>query len=169
MFHQDIMNIALRLLLNLSFDTDLQKQMVDVGLIPRLVDLLPHDLHRIVCLKLLYHLSMDDKAKSVFSFTDCIPMLMKLILETPADQFVAKEVIALAINLAANATNAEQMASGDGLRMLMARVKKTADSLLMKMIRNISSHDNTKEQFMVQVIFLQICAENLRRDTSRTS
>jgi hypothetical protein len=75
------------------------------------------------------------------------------VLETPPDQFVGKELIALAVNLTANERNAELMADGDNLKMLMLRAKKTADPLLMKMIRNISTHEGKcKEMFVVLVL-----------------
>ena len=38
-FLQDLLNIALRLLLNLSFDTELRAKAVKAGLIPKLVQL----------------------------------------------------------------------------------------------------------------------------------
>ena len=34
----------------------------------------------------LYHLSMDDKVKSMFTYTECIPVVMRLILETTEEQ-----------------------------------------------------------------------------------
>ena len=36
----DLLNIALRLLLNLSFDRDIRAQIVRIGLLPKLVDLI---------------------------------------------------------------------------------------------------------------------------------
>lgn len=42
--HEDLLNVTLRLLLNLSFDTGLRSKMVQVGLLPKLTALLgmPH-------------------------------------------------------------------------------------------------------------------------------
>ena len=54
--------------------------MVKEGLIPRLVDLLPNEAVREVVLKLLYHLSMDDKHKSMFTFTDAVPIVSSLLV-----------------------------------------------------------------------------------------
>ena len=31
--------------------------------------------HKMIVLCILYHVSMDDKAKSMFTFTDCIPIV----------------------------------------------------------------------------------------------
>lgn len=36
----DLLNITLRLLLNLSFDRDIRSQIVRIGLLPKLVDLI---------------------------------------------------------------------------------------------------------------------------------
>ena len=38
--HEDLLNIALRLLLNLSFDSALRSKMIKCGMLPTLVDLL---------------------------------------------------------------------------------------------------------------------------------
>lgn len=38
--HDDLLNVTLRLLLNLSFDTGLRNKMVQVGLLPKLTALL---------------------------------------------------------------------------------------------------------------------------------
>lgn len=38
--NEDLLNITLRLLLNLSFDTDVQNKMIKVGMLPRLVSIL---------------------------------------------------------------------------------------------------------------------------------
>ena len=38
--HEDLLNITLRLLLNLSFDSAMRNTMIKVGLLPKLVELL---------------------------------------------------------------------------------------------------------------------------------
>lgn len=88
----DLLNITLRLLLNLSFDRDIRAQIVRIGLLPKLVDLignlffnikltikseiicllfLDDENQRLICLCLLYHLSMDDRTKGYFTYTKC--------------------------------------------------------------------------------------------------
>lgn len=142
-------------MLNLSFDIELQQQMVKHGAIPKLVELIANEAYRPIVLKILYHLSMTDKYRSLFNFTDAIPMIMKLILETPADQFVGKELLALAVNLAGNQRSAEMMAEGEYLKLLIQRVKKTWDPLIMKLLRNISAHEGkVKDIFMVTAYVL---------------
>ena len=60
------------------------------------------------------------------------------------------EVLALCINLAANARCAQLICEGAGLKLLMRKAFKHKDAMLMKMIRNISMHDGpTKNLFIV--------------------
>ena len=87
----DLLNITLRLLLNLSFDRDIRAQIVRTGLLPKLVDLIgkrfinlnlnvdllilfffiDDENQRLISLCLLYHLSMDDRTKAYFTYTKC--------------------------------------------------------------------------------------------------
>ena len=61
------------------------------------------------------------------------------------------EVLALCVNLAANARCAQLICEGAGLKLLMRRAFKNKDAMLMKMIRNISMHDGpTKALFIVR-------------------
>jgi len=67
------------------------------------------------------------------------------------------EVLALCINLAANARCAQLICEGAGLKFLMKRAFKNKDAMLMKMIRNISMHDGpTKALFIVRHLLLCI-------------
>jgi len=143
----DLTNIILRLLFNLSFDLVLRTQIVKSGLLPKLVPLIDDEQQRTVVLCLLYHLSMDDRCKSMFTYTDCVPLVMKLVLESSTAS-VDSELMALAINLATNKRNAQLISEGKGLRLLFKRAFKFKDSLVMKMLRNISQHEGpTKIQF----------------------
>ena len=73
---------------------------------------------------------------------------MKLVVEC-SDELVDPETIAFGINLACNARNAQALCKGPGLKLLMRRALSTQDSLLMKMIRNISQHPGpTKRLFL---------------------
>ncbi|KAG5175345.1 kinesin-associated protein [Tribonema minus] len=130
--------MSLRLLYNLSFDPELREQMLKGGLIPRLVDLLKRPQYRARSLRLLYHMSMDDRSKGIFAYTpEAVPILMQLILNFP-QKLLAKELAALAINLSLNERNAELMCAQRGLQHLMDRVVETRDPNLMKVVRNIS-------------------------------
>jgi hypothetical protein len=77
---------------------------------------------------------------------------MKMLLETKGER-LPLELVALAVNLAANKRNAQLICEGSGLRLLMKRAFKFKDPLLLKMARNISQHEGpTKEQFVVSKI-----------------
>ncbi|XP_068096280.1 kinesin-associated protein 3 [Hyperolius riggenbachi] len=146
--HEDLLNITLRLLLNLSFDTGLRNKMVQAGLLPKLTVLLENENYKQIVMCILYHISMDDRCKSMFAYTDCIPQLMKMLFECSDDR-IDLELISFCINLAANKRNAQLICEGNGLKMLMKKSLKFKDPLLMKMIRNISQHDGgTKNLFI---------------------
>lgn len=73
--NQLLLQIALRLLFNLSFDAEIRMQINDAGLIPKLVEILKAPGFRALILKLLYHLSQEDKLKATFTYTECIPIV----------------------------------------------------------------------------------------------
>ncbi|XP_023557713.1 kinesin-associated protein 3 [Octodon degus] len=149
--HEDLLNITLRLLLNLSFDTGLRNKMVQVGLLPKLTALLGNENYKQIAICVLYHISMDDRFKSMFAYTDCIPQLMKMLFEC-SDERIDLELISLCINLAANKRNVQLICEGNGLKMLMKRALKFKDPLLMKMIRNISQHDGPTKNLFIDYV-----------------
>uniref|UniRef100_A0A7N8YB68 Kinesin-associated protein 3a n=1 Tax=Mastacembelus armatus TaxID=205130 RepID=A0A7N8YB68_9TELE len=145
--HEELLSTTLRLLLNLSFDTSLRSQMVRASFVPKLSSLLGKSAR--MCI--LYHISMDDRFKSMFADTDCIPQLMKMVFDR-GEEKIDVELISLCINLAANKSNAQVMCEGTGLKMLMKRAVKLKDVLVMKMIRNLSQHNGpTKSLFLDHV------------------
>ncbi|GFG35983.1 hypothetical protein Cfor_03566, partial [Coptotermes formosanus] len=147
MNNSDLIHMTLKLLLNLSFTFPLRERMVRIGFLPKLVSLLNEQRHEAVVLKVLYHLSMDDRCKSMFTYTDCVPVAMSMLLDGSEDE-VNLELVALCINLAINKRNAQIMVEDDRLRHLMARAFRNQDSLIMKMIRNIAMHEGTKQNFI---------------------
>ncbi|XP_026883903.1 kinesin-associated protein 3b isoform X3 [Electrophorus electricus] len=149
--HEDVMNVTLRLLLNLSFDTGLRTKMVQVGLLPKITALLGNETHKQIVMCILYHISMDDRAKSMFAYTECIPQLMKMLFEHREEK-IDSELISFCINLAANKRNAQIICEGNGLKMLMKRALKFKDPLLMKMIRNVSQHDGPLKQLFLDYV-----------------
>ena len=81
---------------------------------------------------------------------------MKMIIESPGEQ-VDLELIALAVNLALNNKCAVQMIEFNkkkGLKFLIKRAFKLKDPLVMKLVRNISQHDEVKKYFCVILIIL---------------
>ena len=75
--------ISLRLLFNLSFDPEVRQNMHQLGMIPKMVDLLKVAQFRSVLLRVLYPLSSEDKLKNTFAYTVCIPLVYKLIIHFP--------------------------------------------------------------------------------------
>uniref|UniRef100_A0A673ZJN4 Kinesin-associated protein 3a n=1 Tax=Salmo trutta TaxID=8032 RepID=A0A673ZJN4_SALTR len=149
--HENLLNTTLRLLLNLSFDTGLRSQMVQAGLIPKLSSLLADEKQGQLCMCILYHISVDDRFKSMFAYTDCIPQLMKMLFEC-GESHMDPELISFCINLAANKRNAQLICEGNGLKMLMKRGLKLKDVLIMKMIRNLSQHDGPTKNLFIDYV-----------------
>ena len=110
--NQLLLQIALRLLFNLSFDAEIRNTINDNGMIPKLVEILKAPGFRALILKLLYHMSQEDKLKVTFTYTECIPIVFQLIIHCP-EPIVGKELVALAVNLTTNPRNAEIMAQDD--------------------------------------------------------
>ncbi len=144
---QALVNSTLRLLFNLSFDEGARDQMIRCGLVPRLVELLKTPPLRSRTLKLLYHLSVDDRCKEIFYQSDGISILMMMIIKFPQDH-LTKELAALAVNLSLSEKNAEAMVSNRGLNHLMDRLFNTRDPLLFKIVRNISQWTQSLQEVM---------------------
>jgi hypothetical protein len=134
---ESLVTAALRLEFNLSFDSELRDKMIEAGHLPKLVSLLKIGAFRGRTLKVLYHLSVDDRCKSMLAYTDGVQMLMGLLINFP-QPMLTKDLAGLAVNVSWNARNAEQMVQNHGLNYLMDRMENSRDPLLMKIIRNIS-------------------------------
>ena len=132
---------TLRLLHNLSFDERLREEMARNSLIPQLVGLMKNDTYQTQVLGLLYHISIEDKNKSMFSYTDALDIIYEHLLGTD-DARTVPELIALAVNLSQNHRNAEVLAQGGRLEKLVRHAMDSEDELLMKIIRNISQQED---------------------------
>ncbi|GAX77716.1 hypothetical protein CEUSTIGMA_g5159.t1 [Chlamydomonas eustigma] len=132
---------VLRLLHNLSFDVQLRDDMVKNGLIPKCVDLMSQPRFQPVVLGLLYHVSMEDKYKGMFTYTDCIPRIYEMLTRVQ-ELRNTPELIALAVNLTQNPRNAEVMCEGDRFDKLIRRAFQTCDELAFKVLRNLSQQEN---------------------------
>ena len=92
---------TLGLMLNLSFDRDLRARIVELGLLPRLVEFLQQDQAPFQCIvSILYNLTIDELNRAAFAPTDCVPMLMAEVLRTEDSDRAMVEVLALFVNLA---------------------------------------------------------------------
>lgn len=144
----DLIQVTLKLIFNLSFDGGIRAKMIRVGLLSKLVTFLSDDKHHEVVIRILYHMSLDDKVKSMFTYTECVPLAIDMLILN-LNQKVDLDLIALCINLALNKRNAQLMIENNRLHTLMSRAFKYQDSLLMKLLRNISQHENLRIHFVV--------------------
>lgn len=146
--HPDLIQVTLKFIFNLSFDGPLRAKMIRMGLLSKLVTFLSDDKHHGIVIRILYHMSLDDKVKSMFTYTECIPLTIDMLILN-LNQKADIDLIALCINLALNKRNAQLMTENNRLHTLMSRAFKYQDNLLMKMIRNISHHENLRIYFVV--------------------
>ena len=66
------------------------------------------------------------------------------MISESTEEHVEAEVVALGINLACHPLNAQKMAEGPGLAVLVRRAVTTRDHLLLKMVRNITQHEDQR-------------------------
>ncbi|XP_055375218.1 kinesin-associated protein 3 isoform X2 [Condylostylus longicornis] len=145
--HADLVQVTLKLIFNLSFDGKIRSKMVRAGYLPKLVAFLSDDKHHGIVVKILYHFSLDDKVKSMFTYTECVPLVTDCLILN-LNKKCDLDLIALCINLALNKRNAQIMADRTRLHSLMERAFKYEDAFLMKMIRNVSQHESLRNCFI---------------------
>ena len=75
------------------------------------VELMAQPRFQPVVLGLLYHVSMEDKYKGMFTYTDCIPRIYEMLTRVQ-ELRNTPELIALAVNLTQNPRNAEVWGEG---------------------------------------------------------
>jgi hypothetical protein len=151
--HEGLLNLSMRLLLNLSNDEAFRLSAMRMGLLKGVVNLMSGSLMNpellFISEQVLYMLSVDDRSKPMFSYTDCVTLVLKLVLESKGDR-VGTELAALGINLTLDEQNAQVIFKNNGIRFLMKRAIKTGDSLVFKILRNISRHSGEiKMPFLV--------------------
>ncbi|XP_059048860.1 kinesin-associated protein 3 isoform X1 [Achroia grisella] len=151
----DLINVTLKLLFNLTFDTKLRNKMIKIGLLPKFIQFTSDDKHINLAMKILYHLSMDDKVKLMFTQSDCVKLLTDmLLLNVNSDAFGSSAtsttdvLLALCVNLAWCDRAAHQMASEGRLRELLERAFRYKNTMLMKLVRNLSNHAQNKPLFV---------------------
>lgn len=149
---------TLRILHNLSFDERLRDEMARNSLIPQLVGHMKDPTYQTQVLGLLYHISIEDKNKSMFSYTDALDIIYERLLRVE-DSRAAPELIALAVNLSQNHRNAEVLAQSGRLTKLVAHTLEKEDELLMKIVRNISQ----QEDLDLKVLFKPFITEFVTR------
>lgn len=128
---------TLRLLYNLSFDPSLRDVMAKAGLVPTLVELIKVPPYQQVSLSVLYHLSMSDAHKTLFTYTDAVAMIKSMLVQD-GDLREVPEVIALAVNLTQAPRIADVMCGDGGAEAITNAAIRNMDSLRFKVVRNLS-------------------------------
>lgn len=146
--NEDLLEACLRLLYNLSFDSEHRTSMVEKGMVPMYVEFLKNPACRQVSIQILYNLSSDlrHKEHTDGALTVAVPLVTQLIIQCP-QQLVEQELLALAINMSGDPQNIDMMVAGDGLHHMIKRVFQTHDVLLIKLIRNISDFPQYQQYF----------------------
>ena len=141
---EPLLATALRLLFNLSFDSQLRASMISqqAGFLTKLASLLKRKTQLPLVLRLLYNISAEDGARKAIGTTDTPRVVMKQVLACSEPQ-LPLELAALAINLAADPTAATAMAdNGGAVRQLVDKLYQSQDLHLTKLMRNLSMHAN---------------------------
>ncbi|KAI5712420.1 hypothetical protein M8J75_008202 [Diaphorina citri] len=154
----NLQSSTLKLLFNLSFDTNLREKIIKIGFLPKLVSLLEEGKHQKIILQLLYHLSIEDRVKAMFAYTNCMSLLMNMLLVEQDDE-TDNVLVALCINLALNSRNAELMLKNRQLELLMIQAFTQKNILLLKVIRNMSIHSNVKHYFVDYIGDIANCVQ----------
>ncbi|XP_041972064.1 kinesin-associated protein 3 [Aricia agestis] len=151
----DLVNVTLKLLFNLSFDTKLRNKMIKNNLLPKFIQFTSDDKHINLAMKILYHLSMDDRVKVMFTQSDCVKLLTDMLLLNVNSECGGESgpgttdvLLALCINLAWCAPAAQQMAAEGRLRELLARAFRHKNAMLMKLVRNLSHHPQNQPLYV---------------------
>ena len=56
---------------------------VDLGAVPKLVEMLAQGRNRRAILLLLYHLSSEERIRKLFTYTEAIPIVMQMVINFP--------------------------------------------------------------------------------------
>lgn len=133
-------------MLNVMHDEGFRQSFAKRSFLPKTSDLLASSTQQkiiqFMALQALYMFSIDDKIRPIFANTaNCIPSLIKTILDSKSDQSTLDLSMAIAINVSWHPKNAEIICEDNGLKFLMKRAFKHKDPLLFKLVRNIASHD----------------------------
>ncbi|ESN90663.1 hypothetical protein HELRODRAFT_70921 [Helobdella robusta] len=138
--NEDLINVSLRLLLNLSFDGSIRHQIFQNDMLKMLMDLLKSDLNRPIVLCLLYNLTVNKRNCLHFVESDCCQVLMKLLMAEKERNKFEIETLGLCVNLASNPTCADVLSDPKLVQFLMKRTVKNRDPLTAKLLKKLSYH-----------------------------
>ncbi|GMT19261.1 hypothetical protein PFISCL1PPCAC_10558, partial [Pristionchus fissidentatus] len=139
--------IALSLLFNLSFHPSIRSSLVSTGLIQHTAQLCKNDEK---ALNVLYQLTLADDSRSLLPFTDAINHLVSDTLGGHASA-VTKAVL---LNASLDKRTTQIMCGSNGATIdaLMKLAVDQSDLLAAKIVRNMASHEDTADSFLVKWI-----------------
>nr|CAD2135219.1 unnamed protein product [Meloidogyne enterolobii] len=152
----EILFLLFSLLFNCSFELTSRRRMVQCGLVSLLA---PYICDFNIALALMYQLSMEEDAKAMIAFTDCISILSTLLFNqnnNKQNNLKNKRIQlikCLLINIVLEKRNAQLICgtNGQGLDALISlifEIEKCEDTLTIKIARNIVTHEGpTREMF----------------------
>ncbi|KAL5237021.1 hypothetical protein ACI65C_004431 [Semiaphis heraclei] len=138
-------NYTIKFLYNLSFDVTLSDEILKVGLLPKITELIgTEESSELVC-RLCYHCSMDDRSRALFSHTNCLSKISDLLLTFNQYNLI---LAALCTNLTLNERNSQLLIAKQGLKPFVQLAIDTSDLMYFKILHNMSSHESLKPQFV---------------------
>lgn len=162
--NSNLVNIVLRLLLNLSFDVEFCDQLSETPLLKKIVEMLKIGQMRSVGISILYQLSKSEKVRAALTFTECLPMVYQLLVKFP-EPHIAPELASLAVNLTLYKKNCEVIVS-KGFEPLITRAFQNGDMLLMKSMKNIVSKMRHKDvQQVINTLLESLIKAAFHRET----
>eukprot|EP00747_Dinoflagellata_sp_TGD_P071740 gnl/TRDRNA2_/TRDRNA2_157177_c0_seq5.p1 gnl/TRDRNA2_/TRDRNA2_157177_c0~~gnl/TRDRNA2_/TRDRNA2_157177_c0_seq5.p1 ORF type:complete len:814 (-),score=140.75 gnl/TRDRNA2_/TRDRNA2_157177_c0_seq5:78-2519(-) len=154
----DVCLLALRVAYNISFDVRARSVLAtQTSLFGPLTSAIQRPPVRQVALKLLYHISMDGPARAnmVNRQPECIVMMMQMAVHSKK-RAAEQDVAAILINFATDETVVASMVELEPMPPLIMRAIQHADPVLLKVVRNMVSHDSTRARL------LQVMQEDTR-------
>ncbi len=111
--HSLVFLLVLQNIFNLSFDSSFRQKIIEKeAFFKKIVDCFKIKEFRGLVLRILYNLSLEEKAKPIFCDTDCIYILYELLYNFP-EPIIGIELAALTLNLSTYPKNAEKLASSN--------------------------------------------------------
>jgi hypothetical protein len=142
--------LTLQNIFNLSFESSFRIAIIEKdGFFKKIADCFKIKEFRGLVLRILYNLSIEEKAKPMFYDTDCLYILYELIINFP-EPIIGIELAALTQNLSTYPKNAEKLASNGKVKGLLERAFKYNDFHLIKIVKNIlkySDDENVNDIF----------------------
>jgi hypothetical protein len=148
--HHVVFLLTLQNIFNLSFDSKFRNLIIEKeAFFRKIADCFKIQEFRGLVLRILYNLSLEEKAKKLFHETDCLYILYELLFNFP-EPIIGIELAALTLNLTTDPMNAQKLASSGRVKGLLERAFKYNDFHLIKIVKNIlkySEDDSVNEIF----------------------